>query len=369
MKSLRLKRHKHSKSCNHKSRKLNKSRKLRRGGNGTSSSASSSSTSSYQVPTNLDRRTIANINSYLVDPPVLNGPPVINGPPVLNGQIRHDAMMARVNTRRGGNGKFSSSSSSSSSEVNLKGLIFLLNQYIDCKNLIEDEITNNEDINDINELEKAIKEIKEELIHIFKYNKFDLSSLNYRSDIKGLLKKVVSTDAEITEAYADAYLNIDEGNLMITEIIQELKNEYQSEIDEIREEIMDEAGEMEEEDENNIRYFESKISNLNIVLGILLPHDALMVDRIRAVRSGEEPGPVSKNSDHIGLPGPLLENVMSYLEGPNYRHVSSHPHPHPILGADWNANSSSSSSSNTLGGRRTRRRIRTRKLRKSIRRK
>ena len=94
------------------------------------------------------------------------------------------------------------------------------------------------------ELQEDIEGIKVKLIRIFQDNKFDLSSLNYRSDIKGLLKKVVSTDAEITEAYANSYLNINESNLMITEIIQELKNEYQSDIDEIRDEIMDEADEL-----------------------------------------------------------------------------------------------------------------------------
>ena len=99
--------------------------------------------------------------------------------------------------------------------------------------------------------------------------------------------------------------------------------------------------------------------NLKTIISIFdIPEDAVMLDKIRAVKRGEVAGPVSKNSDHLGLPGPAFETLMSLRHGKNYRHVSSNPNPHPILGADWNANSSSSSSSssNTLGGRKTKRR-------------
>ncbi len=97
MKSLRLKRRNHSKS-----RKLNKSRKLRRGGNGPSSSASSSDSSSYRMPPHgsrnrgLNSLTQDNIRGYLGLPPT--------APPVANAPINYDAMMARVNNSLNGTG-------------------------------------------------------------------------------------------------------------------------------------------------------------------------------------------------------------------------------------------------------------------------
>ena len=267
--------------------------------------------------------------------------------------------------RKGGNRKSSglSSSGGGSSKIDWGNLKRLIYQHYEIQDLIKSEAE------PLLILEFDMKDVKKKLLSIFMNNAFDLNSLSYPNGVKELLKLIIGTDADVVKAYANSYLNIDESNLMITEIIQELKNEYQSEIDK-RDKIRD---------KDTIKNFEKKISILNIVLGILLPNDALMVDRIRAVKRGEEPSQVSKNSDHLGLPGPPYKSIMENLYGPNYRHESSNPFNYNDMISNLNGSSSSSSSdekghpdnssSSEKGGRRRSRKLRGRKLRKTMRRK
>jgi len=129
----------------------------------------------------------------------------------------------------------------------------------------------------------------------------------------------------------------------------------------------------------NIEFYRN-YQNLKTIISIFdIPEDAVMLDKIRAVKRGEEPSQVSKNSDHLGLPGPPYKSIMENLYGPNYRHESSNPFNYNDMISNLNGSSSSSSSdekghpdnssSSEKGGRRRSRKLRGRKLRKTMRRK
>jgi hypothetical protein len=166
-----------------------------------------------------------------------------------------------------------------------------------------------------------------------------------------ILLNDVLNDRAISIAYAKAYLNLKDTTLIPNEAIAVVLAEHKENDDFIQEEINYKAAAAEYPE--NIDFYKN-YQNLKTIIKIFdIPEDAVLLDKIRAVKRGEEPGPVSRNSNHLGLPDPVFETLMRLRHGKNYRHVSSNPHIHPILGADWNANSSSSSSA--LGGRRTRR--------------
>ena len=162
------------------------------------------------------------------------------------------------------------------------------------------------------------------------------------------------TDEQIVTAYARAYLNIRNNNKKnLIEHIHSLVSEYEEEIkilENDHENDDENDDEMDQSDSNYVKDLKVLTANLNRILEVLsIPEDAVMLNKIRAVKRGEEPGPVSKNSNHLGFPDPAIKNIMSLMHDPLYfKNVSANPKPHPILGADWNTNSSSSSSSDNL---------------------
>ena len=182
------------------------------------------------------------------------------------------------------------------------------------------------------------------------------------------------TDKKIITAYANAYLTQNANIDWMTELLKlEIKDKKQH-IEKIKRNE-DENGhyETEEDKAEGIIVDERQIENIEIILNIITIHeDSLMVNAIRAVKRGEEPGSVSKNSNHIGLPDPAFENVITNLHGPNYKYRAKNPKQYETVLSNAVENikktpsreEKSSSSSSALGGRRTRRRKTRRRTRR-----
>ena len=263
--------------------------------------------------------------------------------------------------RKGGNGP--TSSSSSNPKVSFRTVSALLRSISDKEYVIRElEQDDPLNINEINQKKQQQINAKNQVISIFENNNSFLLKLSSRE--KEILLNDVLNDRGISIAYANAYLNLKDITLIPNEAIAVALAEHKDIDASIQEEINYKAAAAEYP--VNIDFYKN-YKNLKTIIRIFnIPEDALMVSKIRAVKRGETPGPVSKNSDHIGFPDPAFANIMGYHVGPEYRNISSQPHPHPILGSDWTASSSSSEK----GGRRRRsRKLRSRKLRKSNRRK
>jgi len=236
--------------------------------------------------------------------------------------------------RKGGNGN-------SNTKINFNKVNSLLRSISDKEYIIR-ELQEEEPLNiyEINQKKQQQLNAKNQVISIFENNNSFLLKLSNRE--KEILLNDVLNDRDISIAYAKAYLNLKDTNLIPNEAIAVVLAEHKENDDFIQEEINYKAAAAEYQ--VNIDFYKN-YQNLKTIISIFdIPEDAVMIDKIRAVKRGEEPGPVSRNSNHLGLPGPAFETLMSIRHGENYRHQSSHPDPHPFLGADWKANSSSSSS-------------------------
>ena len=256
--------------------------------------------------------------------------------------------------RKGGNGP----SSSSSSQVSLRRLFDLLAKYNSNNNnlIYFEKYPNQTDENDITRMIAAKENYKNRTLEIFRNNMVDISTIS-STDLLNLLRNILSIkDEDVFNAF----------RILCSKIPSENQSEIYRDIEAYKNNISDTInrrgyavlGELDNIDKSN---------ELMEIIKNVIKDNAVMVNSIRAVKRGEEPGPVSKHSDHIGLFGPAFENTMGYLNSANYRNESSNPtnydnvmtnsiqyaldNPNPIIKPD-----NSSSSSSEKGGRRTRRR-------------
>jgi hypothetical protein len=241
---------------------------------------------------------------------------------------------------------------------------------------LQDKIWNEEEEqND----EVRLNEVINLVILKFNENRITLARLNdeERYDLFEAIIGFIDfreTDKKIITAYANAYLTQNANIDWMTELLKlEIKDKKQH-IEKIKRNE-DENGhyETEEDKAEGIIVDERQIENIEIILNIITIHeDSLMVNAIRAVKRGEEPGSVSKNSNHIGLPDPAFENVITNLHGPNYKYRAKNPKQYETVLSNAVENikktpsreEKSSSSSSALGGRRTRRRKTRRRTRR-----
>jgi hypothetical protein len=263
--------------------------------------------------------------------------------------------------RKGGNG-----SSSSSSQDNFTNLLNLLDNYQsylgDINDLSREEPMDNIKIRqiqvDLNDLENSI-------VSIFRNNSLELSTLSVRQK-EALLYAVLRTSGEIAEAYAHAYSNLETKEQMPIEIIDELINEFEIDIENI--EIDIENGDDYDDDEYD--YYVNAFTYLNIIKQIIEEDQPLRIQRMKqkvvdTARTISTIQPMGSNAKFV-LPPNVKKTIGELIHDPRYyKHVSAKPNSHPILGADWKANSSSSSSSSALGGRR----VKSNRSRKTRRRK
>ena len=218
---------------------------------------------------------------------------------------------------------------------------------------------------------------------LFKNNRIDLSHLTHQQTdlllhlIIGITDNFDDDNAEIdnqiVEAYAQAYLRYkDTHNSSMLEI-EHLKSEIEN-INSLIESIEsgeDDVYENDDDKEEAVQHYMNQIENIKKILNIFIAEKSLMVSKTSFLPKEKYPGRGEQitSTDRGLLPDLPFAHVMGYHVGPEYRHESSQPVPHPILGSDLNTSSSSSEK----GGRRSRiiktRKLRTRKLRKSIRRK
>ena len=223
--------------------------------------------------------------------------------------------------RKGGNGDRYNSRN--------KNYIVLRTMLDEIKTL-QDKIWNEEEEpNDQVRLNKVINLV----ILKFNENRITLARLNVeeRYDLFEAIIGFIDfreTDKKIITAYANAYLTQNANIDWMTELLK-IKIEEKKQHIEMIKRNEDDTGdnyETEEDKAEGIIVDERQIENIEIILNIISIHeDSLMVNAIRAVKRGEEPGSVSKNSNHIGLPDSAFENVMGYLHGPNYKHRAKNP--------------------------------------------
>ncbi len=251
--------------------------------------------------------------------------------------------------KKGGNGR-------SSQEI-LTNLLNLLDDYQSYLGDIND-LSHEEPMDNIKirQIQDELNDIENSIISIFTNNSLDLSILSERQK-ETLLYAVLRTSGEIAEAYAHAYSNLETKEQMPIEIIDELINEFEIEIENI--EIDIENGD--DYDDYEYDYYVNAFTYLNIIKQIIEENQPLRIQRMKqkvvdTARTISTIQPMGSNKKFV-LPPNVKQSIAELIHDPRYfKHVSSNPHPHPILGADWNANSSSSSSSNTLGGRKSKRR-------------
>jgi hypothetical protein len=203
------------------------------------------------------------------------------------------------------------------------------------------------------EREKTI----EEITAILTNRNFNISLISDRYKKRALLTSIVSANEAIINLYtnlcADLYDGHSENSSEMDEICNHVKAMFKMNTEPYE---PDEDDNSDDEARNNKAIAEAREKYETLIEIINKIKSKHVADTVLTLGTLEQHG--------NRLPDTAIENALGFAINPkNIIHQSSHPRPHPFLGADWKENSSSSS--NTLGGRRSRRR----KLRKSIRRK
>jgi hypothetical protein len=202
------------------------------------------------------------------------------------------------------------------------------------------------------EREKTI----EEITTILTNPNFNISLISERYKKRALLTSIVSANDEIINLYANLCADLygySENTSEMDETFDHVKAMFKMNTEPYE---LDEDDNSDDEARNNKAIAEATKKYKKLIEIINKIKSKHVADTVLTLGTLEQHG--------NRLPDTAIENALGFAINPkNIIHQSSHPHPHPFLGADWKENSSSSS--DALGGRRSRRR----KLRKSIRRK
>ena len=264
--------------------------------------------------------------------------------------------------RKGGNGQ-----SSSSSQDNLTNLLNLLDDYQSYIRDIDD-LSREEPMDNIKirQIQNDLNDIENSIVSIFRNNSFDISRLS-QEQTDALLYAVLRTSGEIAEAYANSYSNVETKEQIPIEIIDQLIDEFEDKIANIENDMEDD----EEYDDDDYDYYVNAFTYLNMIKEIIEQEQPLRIQRMKqkvvdTSRTISSIQPIRTNKRYF-LPPNIKQLIAEFIHNPRYyKHFSAHPHPHPFLGSDLNANSSSrkdksSSSSSALGGRRKSYRRKTRR--------
>ena len=265
--------------------------------------------------------------------------------------------------RKGGNGP-----SSSSSQDNFQILLGLLDSYPtyirDISDLSREVPMDNIKIRQI---QNDLNDIENRIVSIFRNNSFDISTLSEEQK-DALLYAILRTNGEIAEEYANAYSNVETKEQMPIEIIDQLINDFQDEIENIENDI--ENGDDYDDDEydyyvnaftylNIIKEIIEQEQPLRIQrMKQKVGDTAMTISTIQ---------PMGTNNRYFLPPNVKIE-IEEFIHNPlYYKHFPSNPKQFDTVLSNARENiktmpsreESSSSSSNALGGRRKSRRRKT----------